>query len=160
MPSYESTLGNLLEGLRFVGDHYGLRAHPDGVSMVAHLTEVVNILWHVGQVRDQFVLLSGLLFRMPADGVCGVSALQPVFGERIAGYVSQAHDLAALQPRPMQRLRPAKEEERLKAARQIRLAEGIVCLRRRPDHYQLPAELASLRSSLPEMDAYLRQLKK
>jgi len=157
--SFESALGNLLEALRFVGDRYGDTSHADGLPMQAHLIEVVGVLWHVAEVRDQQVLLAGLVFRMEADGVASLAELREVFGERVATYAQQADDLPALQPLPWQRLRFTAEQRTLTAARQIRLAEAAVCLRRRPATYALPDQLESFRPSLPQLDAYLKRLR-
>jgi (p)ppGpp synthase/HD superfamily hydrolase len=151
-------LGNLLEGLRFVGDRYGAQLHPNGSLMLTHLIEVAGLLWHVAEVREQQVLLAGLTFRMMSDGVSSEAELQQIFGAKVWQYVAESQDLAALQPQPMQRLRLADEQARRQAACQIRLAEGAVCLRRHPTQYQLPAELAALRGAVPALDAYLDQL--
>lgn len=157
--TFESGLGNLLEALRFAGDRYGGRLHPDGLPMLAHLIEVVGVLWHVAEVRDQRVLLAGLVFRMEEDGVVSPPELTQVFGEQVATFARQAADLPALQPQPLQRLRFKSEQRTLAVARQIRLADAAVCLRRRPDAYALPRALESFRPSLPKLDAYLKRLR-
>ncbi len=157
--TFESALGNLLEALRFVGDCYGERSHPDGLPMQAHLIEVVGVLWHVAEVRDQQVLLAGLVFRMEADGVASPAELRQVFGERVATYAQRAGDLSGLQASPLQRLRFKSEQHTLTAARGIRLAEAAVCFRRCPDTYLLPETLESFRASLPQLDAYLKRLR-
>jgi (p)ppGpp synthase/HD superfamily hydrolase len=156
--TFESALGNLLEALRFTADRYGPHLHPDGLPMLAHLIEVLGVLWHVVEVRNQHVLLAGLLFRMPGDGVATEAELRGVFGEQATSYVQRASDLSTLQPQALQRLRFSADQRSLEAARQIRLAEVAVCLRRRPTEYIFPPEVHVLRSTVPALDAYFRSL--
>ena len=164
--SFESALGNLLEALRLVADRYQDRRHEDGMPMISHLIDVLGILWHVAEVREQKVLLAALLYRVERDGVMTAAEIEQVMGGEVQRYVQPLQRPADLKPRPLQRLIPRQERHALEAARQISLAAAAARLQRARQEQRYRAEWAQeiidesqdLAPLVPRLGRYLARL--
>lgn len=157
-------MGNILETLRLVANHYRDRLHPDGMPMLTFLVDLVSVLWHVGEVRDQRILAAGLLHRIVADGLIEEQELEAIVGPELMGIIGQVGSPEALAPADFQRLQGAKTRQRTDGARKICMAIAIARARQAHQMDQPPsaafkveilAMIEPFADTLPHMQRFL-----
>lgn len=136
-------LGNILEALRFAGDQLKDTKLNTGILALHHAVETVSILWHIGKVEDQRILMAGALHQIPRIQDELRIGVQEVFGKEVSQYIEAALDPGSLKSPYLERL-SFKKNTKEQAGRQIYLAATAAMLR----HYREDEEaLKQLRES-------------
>jgi len=136
-------LGNILEALRFAGDQLKDKKLSTGMLALHHAIECVNILWHIGKVEDQKILMAAILHQIPHLQQDLKQGIMDVFGEDVYQYIEAALDPESLKTPYLERLK-FKKSVKEQAGRQIYLAATAAFLR---NHNDKPEELKMLQES-------------
>lgn len=121
-------LGNILEALRFAGDQLKDTKLDTGILGLHHAIETVNILWHIGKVEDQRILMAAALHQIPRIQDELRAGIQDVFGNDVSQYIESALDPESLKSPYLERL-SFKKNVKEQAGRQIYLAATAALLR-------------------------------
>lgn len=122
-----NALNKLIEAASYAAQkHIGQRRKgSDAEPYINHPLEVANLLANVGGIADNDILIGGLLHDTIEDTGTTKEDLAKLFGERVAGYVSEVTDDKSL-PSPERKQRQIEHAPHLShGAKQIKLADKI-----------------------------------
>lgn len=139
-------LGNILEVLRFAGDQLKDTKLNTGILALHHAIETVSVLWHIGKVEDQRILMAAALHQIPRIQDELRIGVQDVFGEEVSQYIEAALDPGSLKSPYLERL-SFKKNTKEQAGRQIYLAATVALLR----HHREDEEALKMMKNSEEM---------
>ena len=123
----KSDIAKFIEAARFAAKkHTGqTRKGADAEPYINHPLEVANLLANVGKIEDFDVLIAALLHDTVED--CGVKKeeIAELFGETVAGYVSEVTDDKSLPKARRKELQIEHAPALSRGAKQIKLADKI-----------------------------------
>lgn len=164
-------LGNILEALRFAGDQLKGSTLSSGILALHHALETVNILWHIGKVEDQRVLMAAALHQIPRIQDELRIGVTEVFGEQVAQYIQASLSPESLKSPYFERLKLTKNKTE-QAGRQIYLAATLAFLRQHKDNEEelkrvLESEeiqtrlkyISTFSGSQPKLEEFLKTLR-
>ena len=163
-------LGNILEALRFAGDQMKDQKLSTDMSALHHAIETANILWHIGKVQDQRILMAGALHQVPRIQEELKAGVEDIFGKEVSQYIQAARDPENLKTPYLERLK-LKKNKKDQAGRQIYLAASAALLRHLRDNTDQLEEIrkteemqtrksyiAEFSGSYPELENFFNQL--
>lgn len=163
-------LGNILEALRFAGDQLKDRKLSTGMLALHHSIETVNILWHIGKVSDQRILMAAALHQVPRIQEELKAGIIEIFGEDVSKYIQASLAPASLKTPYFERLK-LKKNKAEQAGRQIYLAATAAFLRHHRDQQEILDEvlkseeigtrktfIKEFTGTYPELEEFLRNL--
>lgn len=121
-----SDIARILQAADFAAEKHTGQTRKDGFEpYINHPIEVTSLLAAVGGVRDQDILIAGLLHDTVED--CGVSfeEIEERFGRVVAGYVRELTDDKSLPKAERKRLQIEHAPHLSIGAKQIKLADKI-----------------------------------
>lgn len=163
--------GNIIEGMRFVTDRYvDMKWHHR--LMIQHLLDCCSILWQIGKVREQKIILAALLHRCPEDGVSDVTEIENIFGKEVLGYILSVKKDDLLKGESFKRLERKSIRLQKEAGRQIIMADACAGLRQIQSFDESTARafwqnwikedyvvIETFRHQFTELDQYLTRLR-
>lgn len=125
-------IGNILEALRFAANQIKDKKMSTGMGTLHHAIETVNILWHIGKVQDQKVLMAAALHQLPRVQEELKADVEAIFGKDVSQYIAASLEPANLKGAYFERLKLKKNKAEA-AGRQIYLAASAALLRHLKD---------------------------
>ncbi|MEM6802319.1 MAG: HD domain-containing protein [Bacteroidota bacterium] len=146
-------IGNILEALRFASNQIKDKKMSTGMGTLQHAIETVNILWHIGKVQDQKILMAAILHQIPRvqDELKG--DVETIFGKEVSQYIHASLEPASLKGAYFERLKLKKNKTEA-AARQIYLAASAALLRHLKDQEDRLAEVSQM-DEIKERQQYI-----
>ena len=119
--------GLLLSAIHFSADRHRpqRRKDTDKSPYINHPIEVAELLWRVGGIRDQAVLLAAVLHDTIEDTETTPEEIQSLFGEEVLGIVLECTDDKSLPQPERKRLQIETAPHKSGKARLVKLADKI-----------------------------------
>ena len=116
---------NILKALSFASlKHRDQRRKDQEASpYVNHLIEVTRLLWEVGEVREEAVLVAAILHDTIEDTETTAEEITEIFGEEVANLVQEVTDDKSLAKGERKRLQIVNAPHKSHGAKQIKLAD-------------------------------------
>ncbi len=170
---FAENTGLLLKALRFSADKHRNQRRKDNAQSpyINHPIEVVQLLWEVGGVRDNDILLAAILHDTIEDTETRSEDIREVFGEVVMALVMEVTDDKSLPKAERKRLQIETAPHKSHGAKLIKLADKSCNVRNlvttppkdwsmeRRQEYLLWTEkvVAGLRGTNPALEEYYDQ---
>lgn len=167
---FAENTGLLLKALRFSADKHRHQRRKDVAQSpyINHPIEVVQLLWEVGGVREDAILLAAILHDTIEDTEARPEEICEAFGEAVMGFVMEVTDDKSLPKQERKRLQVETAPHKSYGAKLIKLADKACNVRNlvttpprdwsleRRQEYLLWTEqvVAGLRGTNPALEAY------
>lgn len=167
---FAENTGLLLKALRFSADKHRHQRRKDVAQSpyINHPIEVVQLLWEVGGVREDAILLAAILHDTIEDTEARPEEIREAFGEAVMGFVMEVTDDKSLPKQERKRLQVETAPHKSYGAKLIKLADKACNVRNlvttpprdwsleRRQEYLLWTEqvVAGLRGTNPALEAY------
>jgi guanosine-3',5'-bis(diphosphate) 3'-pyrophosphohydrolase len=167
---FAENTGLLLKALRFSADKHRNQRRKDSAQSpyINHPIEVVQLLWEVGGVRDNDILLAAILHDTIEDTETRSEDIREAFGEAVVAFVMEVTDDKSLPKRERKRLQIETAPHKSYGAKLIKLADKSCNVRNlvttppkdwsleRRQEYLLWTEkvVAGLRGTNPALEEY------
>ena len=122
--------GKLLEALAFAVDRHRFHRRKDRrlSPYVHHLIDVLNLLWQIGGIREEDLLIAGVLHDVIEDTNTTPEEIEATFGAKVLAYVLEVSDDKS-QPQAMRkRLQVLTARSKSVGAKHLQLADKIANL--------------------------------
>ena len=121
-----SDIAKILEAANFAADkHKDQTRKGNGQPYINHPLEVANLLAQVGGVKDDDMIIAGLLHDTVEDSDVTFDDVEKKFGPRVAGFVRELTDDKSLPKAERKRLQVEHAPHMSHEAKQIKLADKI-----------------------------------
>lgn len=123
----EQKFGVFMRALGLVAEKHQHQRRKGSTQLpyVNHLIRVIDILWHVGEVRDVSMLLAALLHDTLEDTDTTAGELEALFGAEVLAIVQEVTDDKTLPKATRKQLQIEHAPHLSNAARLIKLADKI-----------------------------------
>jgi len=119
-------IAKIFEAASFAADkHKDQTRKGNGQPYINHPLEVANLLAQVGCIKDNDVLIAGLLHDTVEDSDVTFDEVEEKFGARVAGFVRELTDDKSLPKAERKRLQVEHAPHMSHEAKQIKLADKI-----------------------------------
>jgi len=124
---FEENTGLLLTAINFSADRHRPQRRKDTLKSpyINHPIEVAELLWRVGGIRDQAVLLAAVLHDTIEDTETTPEEIGSIFGEEVMGIVLECTDDKALPYLDRKRLQIETAPHKSEKAKLVKLADKI-----------------------------------
>jgi guanosine-3',5'-bis(diphosphate) 3'-pyrophosphohydrolase len=124
---FEENTGLLLSAIHFSADRHRPQRRKDTLKSpyINHPIEVAELLWRVGGIRDQAVLLAAILHDTLEDTETSPEEIRNLFGEEVLGIVLECTDDKNLPYPDRKRLQIETASHKSDKARLVKLADKI-----------------------------------
>ncbi|MEM7369232.1 MAG: HD domain-containing protein [Bacteroidota bacterium] len=123
--------GTLLSAFAFAVDKHRYQRRKDRrlSPYVNHLVDVANVLWNVGKVRDEDILIASILHDTLEDTNTKPEEILEQFGPVVLGYVEEVSDDKSKPKDVRKRIQILTASSKSQGAKQISLADKIANLK-------------------------------
>ena len=124
---FEEKTGYLLTAIRFSADRHRPQRRKDTLKSpyINHPIEVAELLWRVGGVRDQAVLIAAVLHDTIEDTATTPDEIRSLFGQEVLDIVLECTDDKSLPYLDRKRLQIETAPHKSPKARLVKLADKI-----------------------------------
>lgn len=125
--NFEENTGILLTAINFSADRHRPQRRKDTLKSpyINHPIEVAELLWRVGGIRDQAVLLAAVLHDTIEDTETTAEEIGSLFGEEVLGVVLECTDDKSLPYLDRKRLQIETAPHKSEKAKLVKLADKI-----------------------------------
>ena len=125
--NFEENAGILLTAIHFSADRHRPQRRKDTLKSpyINHPIEVAELLWRVGGIRDQAVLLAAVLHDTIEDTATTPEEIRSLFGEQVLGIVLECTDDKSLNYMDRKRLQIETAPHKSEKAKLVKLADKI-----------------------------------
>ncbi len=125
--NFEENTGILLTAIEFSADRHRpqRRKDADKSPYINHPIEVAELLWRVGGIRDQAVILAAILHDIIEDTKTTPDEIRSLFGEDVLGIVLECTDDKSLDYMDRKRLQIETAPHKSEKAKLVKLADKI-----------------------------------
>jgi GTP diphosphokinase / guanosine-3',5'-bis(diphosphate) 3'-diphosphatase len=129
--NFEEKTGILLTAIQFSAARHRDQRRKDRLKSpyINHPIEVTELLWRVGEVRDEAVLLAAILHDTIEDTETTPDDIRELFGEEVLGIVLECTDDKTLPQPERKRLQIVTAPNKSPKAKLVKLADKICNLR-------------------------------
>jgi guanosine-3',5'-bis(diphosphate) 3'-pyrophosphohydrolase len=122
--------GKLLEALAFAVDRHRFHRRKDRrlSPYVHHLIDVLNLLWQIGGIREENLLIAGILHDVIEDTNTTPEEIKEKFGAQVLAYVLEVSDDKAQPQATRKRMQVLKAGSKSVGAKHLQLADKIANL--------------------------------
>jgi len=140
---FSENTGQLLNAIRFSAGKHRNQRRRDSVKSpyINHPIDVVQLLWEVGGIRDEDILIAAILHDTIEDTNTSPEEIQDTFGEKVLSLVLEVTDDKRLPKAERKRLQIETASQKSHGAKLIKLADKCSNVR---DLLVLPPENWSL----------------
>lgn len=125
--NFEENSGILLNAIHFSADRHRPQRRKDTLKSpyINHPIEVAELLWRVGGIRDQSVILAAILHDTIEDTNTTPDEVRSLFGEEVLGIVLECTDDKSLSYMDRKRLQIETAPHKSEKAKLVKLADKI-----------------------------------
>jgi guanosine-3',5'-bis(diphosphate) 3'-pyrophosphohydrolase len=125
--NFEENTGLLLTAINFSADRHRPQRRKDTLKSpyINHPIEVAELLWRVGGIRDQAVLIAAVLHDTIEDTETSPEEIRSLFGEDVLGIVLECTDDKSLPYLDRKRLQIETAPYKSEKAKLVKLADKI-----------------------------------
>jgi guanosine-3',5'-bis(diphosphate) 3'-pyrophosphohydrolase len=125
--NFEENTGLLLTAINFSADRHRPQRRKDTLKSpyINHPIEVAELLWRVGGIRDQAVLIAAVLHDTIEDTETTPEEIRNLFGEDVLGIVLECTDDKSLPYLDRKRLQIETAPYKSEKAKLVKLADKI-----------------------------------
>jgi guanosine-3',5'-bis(diphosphate) 3'-pyrophosphohydrolase len=125
--NFEENTGVLLTAIEFSADRHRpqRRKDADKSPYINHPIEVAELLWRVGSIRDQAVILAAILHDIIEDTKTTPDEIRSLFGEDVLVIVLECTDDKSLPYMDRKRLQIETAPHKSEKAKLVKLADKI-----------------------------------
>jgi len=123
--NFEEKTGILLTAIHFSADRHRDQRRKDTLKSpyINHPIEVAELLWRVGGIRDQAVILAAILHDTIEDTETAPDEIRSLFGEEVLGLVLECTDDKSLTYMDRKRLQIETTPHKSTKAKLVKLAD-------------------------------------
>jgi guanosine-3',5'-bis(diphosphate) 3'-pyrophosphohydrolase len=120
----EDEMGRFLEAIVYAAKQHKGQMRKDGETpYINHPLEVAEVLWRVGEVRDEVLLTAAILHDTVEDTDSTEAELRSLFGDEVTDVVMEVTDNKLLPKKVRKMLQVKQVASKSKRARQLKLAD-------------------------------------
>jgi guanosine-3',5'-bis(diphosphate) 3'-pyrophosphohydrolase len=129
--NFEKNTGILLTAIHFSADRHRDQRRKDvpRSPYINHPIEVAELLWRMGEIRDEAVILAALLHDTIEDTETSPDEIRSLFGQEVLGIVLECTDDKSLPKAERKRLQIETASLKSEKARLVKLADKTCNLR-------------------------------